>query len=92
MTSKHYRWQTRWQLDQAAGIARHESGLIVSFTADSGGAGQAENAEATLAALAVKNGPHNAPNMLRRLLNEAAELYANSSSNPQGKPSSHANR
>lgn len=76
MTSKHYRWQTRWQLDQRAGIARHDSGLIVRFTAGSSSAGQAENAEATLASLAIKNGPHNAPQMLTRLLREAADLHA----------------
>ena len=75
MTSKHYRWQTRWHIDLAAGRATHDSGLIVSFTAASGPDGQAENADATLALLAVKNGPHNAPTMLRRLLKEAATLY-----------------
>lgn len=75
MTSKHYRWQTRWQLDRTAGTATHECGLVVRFTAAAGDDGQPVNAPETLAALAVKNGPHNAPNMLRRLLQEAAELY-----------------
>lgn len=75
MTSKHYRWQARWQLDRAAGTATHDSGLIVRFTAAAGPDGQPDNAPETLAALAVKNGPHNAPQMLRRLLKEAAELH-----------------
>lgn len=75
MTSKHYRWQTRWQLDPATGTATHECGLIVKFTASTGPDGQAVNGPETLASLAVKNGPHNAPNMLRRLLKEAAELH-----------------
>lgn len=75
MTSKHYRWQTRWQLDRTAGTATHDCGLVVRFAADTGPDGQPANGLETLAALAVKNGPHNAPNMLRRLLKEAAELY-----------------
>lgn len=73
MQSPRYRWQTRWQLDQAAGIATHDSGLIVRFT---GRHAEAVNGDDIQAALAVKNGPHNAPIMLRRLLKEAAELQA----------------
>lgn len=80
MTSKHYRWQTRWRVDHAAGKATHDSGLIVQFTGAAGSPGQAVNEADTLAALAVKNGPHNAPQMLRRLLKEAEELHLKAAS------------
>lgn len=73
MTSKHYKWQTRWRVDRAAGLATHDSGLQVTF---SSGQAQAVNQAEALAALAVKNGPHNAPQMLKRLVREAADLWA----------------
>ena len=75
MTSKHYRWQTRWALDRQARQARHVCGLVVSFGDAPGSLPQPENGPETLQALAAKNGPHNAPIMLRRLLQEASELY-----------------
>lgn len=81
MHSPRYRWQTRWTLDQAAGTATHEGGLIVRFK---DGRAEPLNGDAIQAALAVKNGPHNAPIMLRRLLKEATEL--------QHKATSHATR
>lgn len=72
MTSKHYRWQTRWQLDTAAGLATHESGLRVRLAA--GQAPQPENAAEVQAQLAQHHGGHNAPLMLARLLKEAGQL------------------
>lgn len=73
MTSKHYKWQTSWVVDLGAATATHSGGLVVRFVA---GGGQAENADTILAALAAKNGPHNAPKMLQRLMREASEVYA----------------
>ena len=75
MTSKHYRWQTRWAVDKAAGTARHECGLVVRVSGP-GVPAAADNAPKILAALAVKHGGHNAPRMLERMLREAAELIA----------------
>lgn len=68
MISKHYRWQTRWQI--AAGLATHETGLRVRL-AD--GRPAPENADEVRAALTPKHG-HNAAAMIERLLREAAEL------------------
>ena len=80
MTSKHYRWQTRWTIDVAAREARHECGLVVRFSAIPAGgscvahSAQALNAEPVRAALAEKHG-HNATAMIERMLREALELY-----------------
>lgn len=68
MTSKHYRWQTRWQL--ADGLATHETGLRVRLAA---GRPLAQNADEVHSALAPKHG-HNAAAMVQRLLREAAQL------------------
>ena len=73
MTSRHYKWQTRWTLDIPAGIAVHDSGFIVAFS--SGTVGQALNADAILPALTAKNGGHNAPLMIDRMLREARQLH-----------------
>lgn len=75
MTSKHHKWQLRWRIDQAAGLATHDTGLRVRFLG-SAGRGHAENAEAVAAELAKTHGPHNAPQMLQRLLREADRLLA----------------
>lgn len=76
MTSKHYRWQTRWRLDLAAGTAVHESGLQVQLMQTLGGTiAEAVNADAIVQALAVKHG-HNAPQMVARMLREARQLHA----------------
>lgn len=76
MTSKHYRWQTRWRVDLAASTAVHESGLQVRLVQTPRGPGaEALNAEATVQALAGKHG-HNAPAMVARMLREARQLHA----------------
>ena len=74
MTSKHHKWQVRWHVDRAAGLATHDTGLRVRFHGSA--PGTAENAEAVAAELAKTHGPHNTPQMLRRLLREAHDLYA----------------
>jgi hypothetical protein len=68
MSSKHYKWQTRWRL--AGDLAVHECGLQVSRV------GGVLNAADVAAALAPKHGGHNVPLMLRRLEREARELLA----------------
>jgi hypothetical protein len=77
MTSKHYRWQLRWQLDLDAATAVHECGLQVHLTRTPGVmlTATAVNAEEAVQALAVKHG-HNAPQMLARMLREARQLHA----------------
>ncbi len=74
MTSKHYKWQTRWRHDTAAGAWVHECGLRVRCAP--GGQPQALNAPETLAALLPVHGGHNAPAMLARLQREAQQLAA----------------
>ena len=74
MTSKHYKWQARWRVDRAAGVATHESGLIVR--AAPGAPPRADNAAEIVAALAPKHGGHNAPAMVARLEREARQLLA----------------
>jgi hypothetical protein len=71
MNSKHRRWQSRWQIDIASGLAVHETGLRVRL-AEGGGA--AENAEEVARALEPQHGPHNAPAMVQRLVREGAQL------------------
>lgn len=72
MTSKKYRWQTRWRHDAAAGVWVHDTGLQVQCTG--GAAPQLLNGAAVAAALAPHHGPHNVPAMLQRLGREAATL------------------
>lgn len=75
MTGKHYRWQTAWRLHAGAQLhtATHDSGLEVEF--DTAGRASARNAAQVLQTLAVRNGPHNAPRMVQRLIREAEQLY-----------------
>lgn len=80
MTSKHYRWQTRWQVDHSSGTAQHDTGLMVRVV---GGQPQANNAQQVQQQLAIKHG-HNAAEMVRRLLKEAGQLL--------NKDTSHASR
>lgn len=70
MTSKHYRWQTRWRVDHAAGTAQHDTGLMVHMM---GGRPQANNGQQVQQLLAEKHG-HNAAAMVQRLLKEAGQL------------------
>jgi hypothetical protein len=74
MTSKHHRWQARWQIDQTAGIATHETGLRVRWQE---GGGVAENAEEIALSLVPQHGTHNAPAMVQRLVREGAQLLIN---------------
>ena len=71
MTSKHYRWQALWTIDQEDGVATHDSGLRVRLE---DGRGTAENAEAMVTLLIPKHGAHNAPAMVHRLVREGAQL------------------
>jgi hypothetical protein len=75
MTSKHHKWQLRWRIDRAAGLATHDTGLRVRF-AGSVARGQAENAPDVAAELGKTHGPHNTPKMLERLIREAERLFA----------------
>ena len=70
MTSKHHRWQTRWQIDRGSMTATHESGLVVRLV---NGQPRAENGPEIIAALTPKNG-HNASAMVARMMREAAAL------------------
>lgn len=80
MTSKHYRWQTRWRIEPDARRAVHESGLVVAFDCAPGRLprprGQPLNAADIESALTPKHG-HNATTMIARMLREASELYGN---------------
>lgn len=70
MTSRRYKWQTRWVIDTASRIATHADGLQVNTAT-----WQALNGDAYVQAMTPKNGGHNATLMLRRLMWEARELY-----------------
>lgn len=76
MTSRHHKWQARWQIDRPAALATHESGLRVSLQ---GGQVRAVNGATLVDELAKTHGGHNAPRMLARLLREAAQLFAETS-------------
>jgi hypothetical protein len=76
MTSKHRRWQSRWQVDSAAGVATHDTGLRVRLEE---GHGQAENAEEVALSLMPVHGAHNAPAMVQRLVREGAQLLVDPS-------------
>ena len=70
-SSKHARWQARWQLDAAAGLATHDNGLRVRLL---DGRAAPENAEEVAQALASAHGPHNASAMVQRLVREGGQL------------------
>ena len=71
MTSKHFNWQDRWQVDRAVGTAKHETGLVVKL---SDGAGVAINAAEVEGTLVPQHGSHNAPAMVARLTREGAQM------------------
>lgn len=71
MASKHYGWQARWDVDQVAGLAIHDTGLRVRLQ---DGAGIAENADEVAASLVPVHGAHNAPAMVQRLMREGAQM------------------
>lgn len=74
MSSKHYKWQTRWQVDLATGVCTHDSGLRVQGTRTrEHWSVAALNWPAVERALAAKHG-HNTAAMGRRLLGEALRL------------------
>ncbi len=70
--SRHHLWQKRWTLDDTAGTATHETGLVCRHT-PAGAA--ADNAAYIQSVLAIKNGPGNAPKMVQRLILEAAAVF-----------------
>ena len=71
MNSKHHRWQSCWQIDAAAGIATHETGLQVRLH---DGAGVAINGDEAVLSLVPVHGAHNAPAMVQRLVREGAQM------------------
>jgi len=71
MSSKHTRWQARWQIDPETGVALHDGGLRVRLQ---GGTGCADNAEDIIRLLEPVHGAHNAPAMVQRLVREGAQL------------------
>lgn len=73
MSSKHYGWHKRWQVDLATGLCTHDTGLRVQISAGGAGA-QALNWPEIERALAVKHG-HNTAAMGRRLLDEARRVF-----------------
>ena len=74
--SRHYKWQTKWTVDIAAGTAVHDGGLTVRYIRD-GVLVRAVpvNGPEILESLIPKNGLHNAPLMLDRLIKEALEMH-----------------
>ena len=71
MSSTHHRWQSRWQIDEAARTATHEMGLQVRLQ---DGAGVAINGEEIVLSLVPVHGAHNAPAMVQRLVREGAQM------------------
>lgn len=71
MSPKPSLWQARWEIDQAEGLAVHDSGLRVRLL---DGKGVAENADEIAASLVPQHGAHNAPAMVQRLVREGAQL------------------
>lgn len=71
MSTKHHRWQARWQIDPATGVATHDTGLRVRLEE---GRGTPENADEVTLSLVPAHGAHNAPAMVQRLVREGAQL------------------
>jgi hypothetical protein len=74
MTSKHYRWQLAWQVDRAAGLATHDSGLTVQLHPSPHVPGGDAAVRAWLATQTALRDPASQAGRLRRLLREAGEL------------------
>lgn len=72
MVSKHWKWQLRWSVDLATRRALHDSGIAWDCA---GAAPVMVDNPAALAALQAKHGPHNVPEMLRRMAREAAQVW-----------------
>ena len=72
MTSKHHQWKARWAIDEADGLATHDTGLRVRLQDD--GLGMAQNAEEMVQLLAPVHGMHNATAMVQRLVREGAQM------------------
>lgn len=72
MTSRHYRWQTRWVIDTIQRTCTHQTtGLVVRMDHPPVLTNRAE----VSAALTPVHGPHNVPRMLARLAWEALTLW-----------------
>jgi hypothetical protein len=71
MSSKPSQWQARWEINQADGVAIHDSGLRVRLQ---DGLGKAENSVEVIESFIPKHGSHNAPAMVQRLVREGAQL------------------
>ena len=71
MQSKHTLWQARWDIDQAEGLAIHDSGLRVRLAS---AVVVAENVEDMVQVIAAKHGAHNAAAMVQRLVREGEQL------------------
>lgn len=71
MSSKSSLWQARWDIDQAEGVAVHDTGLRARLQ---DGKGVADNAAEIAEAFIPQHGPHNAPAMVQRLVREGAQL------------------
>jgi hypothetical protein len=71
--SKHYRWQARWTLDRADGLAKHDSGIAVRMI---GAEPEIVDQMNAITELAAKHGGRNAEAMLRRLAREARAVWS----------------
>ncbi|RYE96176.1 MAG: hypothetical protein EOO78_21940 [Oxalobacteraceae bacterium] len=73
MGTKSTMWQAKWQIDQMAGLAVHDTGLRVRLPHGEYD-GVAENADEIVQTLVPKHGAHNAPAMVQRLVREGVQL------------------
>lgn len=81
--SNRWRWQRRWRVYPELMLAEHECGLRVRFSRRGGRlVPTPDNAEEIIAALAPRNGPHNAPIMVQRMVREAEVLMRGAVSTP----------
>lgn len=71
--SSRYMWQKRWTLDRQAGTATHQCGLLVNM---GGAPPRPVNDRQVLQVLAQDHGAQVAPEMIRRMIREAAALWA----------------
>lgn len=70
--SKHHKWQTRWVLDAASGIARHESGIEAQHTPSGP---SIINRPAAIGILCWSVGERAAADRLARLTREAGAIF-----------------